>query len=340
MLAGLIRLVPGFAAIALLAGSACGGKRTEEVVKIDGSSTVYPITEAIAEELGKVAPEIRLTVGVSGTGGGFKRYCSGDTDISNASRPIKPSEVELCAKNQVEWIELPIAFDGIVIVVNPKNDWAHDITVAELKRLWEPAAQKTITRWNQVRASWPDRAINLYGAGTDSGTFDYFTEAICGKEKSSRGDYTASEDDNVLVQGIASNELALGYFGFAYWRENQGKLRALPVDDEKPDNGAGLIVASPQTIADGTYQPLSRPLFIYVSKRSLERPGVSRLVSFYLAEAARLVPEVGYVPLPPTAYTLAQARADKRVTGSLFGGHGSQVGVSIEQLLAREADSP
>ncbi len=324
------------AALAAACGSK-GGARGGAVVRVDGSSTVYPISEAVAEALRPVAPELDVTIAVSGTGGGFKRFCAGETDVTNASRPIKKTEIELCAKNGVEWIELPVAYDGIAITVNPKNSWANDITAAELKLLWAPEAQGKVMKWSEVRAGWPDREIHLYGAGTDSGTYDYFTEAITGKEDASRGDFTASEDDNVLVQGISTDEGALGFFGFAYWSENQAKLKALPVDDGKPDNGAGPVAPSPASIADGTYQPLSRPLFIYVARKSIERAEVKRFIDFYLEQAPKLVGEVGYVPLPGRAYPLAKARVDARTTGSLFAGGGSQVGVSIENLLERSA---
>jgi phosphate transport system substrate-binding protein len=313
-----------------------GCKKQAALVKVDGSSTVFPITEAVAEEFQKKAGNVRVTVGISGTGGGFQKFCRGETDISDASRPIKPAEVEACNKSGVEYVEVPVAYDGIAIVVNPKNTWAHHVTVEELRILWQPEAQGRVTRWSQIRSSWPDREIHLFGPGVDSGTYDYFTEAIVKKEHSSRGDFTSSEDDNVLVQGIASDELALGFFGLAYYEENQARLKVVPVEDGKDDNGAGPIVPSVKTVGDGTYQPLSRPIFIYVSKRAVERPEVASFVRFYLESAARLVREVGYIPLPDRAYELGRQRVDARRTGSLFGGKGSQVGVSIEALLERE----
>ncbi|MCC6525423.1 MAG: PstS family phosphate ABC transporter substrate-binding protein, partial [Polyangiaceae bacterium] len=242
---------------------------------------------------------------------------------------------EACAQKGVEYVELPIAYDGIAIVVHPKNDWAKSLTVAELKRLWEPEAQKKVMRWSDVRAGFPDKEIHLFGAGVDSGTYDYFTEAVVGKEHASRGDYTASEDDNVLVQGIAGDESALGFFGLAYYLENEARLGLVAIDDGKPDNGAGPMAPSVDTVRNGTYQPLSRPLFVYVAKKALARPEVAAFVKFMLAEAPKLVAEVGYVPLPERAYPLAQARADAGKTGSLFAG-GSQVGVSIEALLGKE----
>jgi phosphate transport system substrate-binding protein len=307
----------------------------DAIVKIDGSSTVFPISEAVAEEFQK-KEAAKVTVGISGTGGGFKKFCSGETDISDASRPIKPTEVELCAKNKIEYIELPIAYDGLAIVVNPKNTWATDITADELKKLWEPEAQGKVMKWNQVRQSWPDKEIHLFGAGVDSGTYDYFTEAIVKKEHSSRGDFTSSEDDNVLVQGVSRDELSLGFFGFAYYHENKDKLKVVPVNDGKPENGEGAIAPSVETVRNGTYQPLSRPIFIYVSKAALERREVSSFTSFYLDQAPKLVAQVSYIPLPENAYRLGAERVTSRRTGSLFGGKGSQVGVSIEQLLQKE----
>ena len=328
-----------FAIGLMVAGSSmgAGSKRAglKGYVRLDGSSTVYLISEAVAEEFQKEYPDVRVTVGISGTGGGFKKFGNGETDVSDASRPIKPSEVELCAKNGIEYVELPIAYDGIAVVVNPRNTWVDHMTVAELKKLWSPEAQAKVTRWSQVRQGWPDREIHLFGPGVDSGTYDYFTEAIVGKEHSSRGDFTSSEDDNVLVQGIATDELALGFFGCAYYEENRGKLRAVAIDDEK--SGRGPVLPSPKTITDGTYQPLSRPLFIYVNKKSLDRPEVAAFVEFYLKNAARLAREVGYVALPDRAYELARLRLQRRITGSVFGGAGSQVGVKIEEVLAREA---
>ncbi len=306
-------------------------------VKIDGSSTVYPITEAVAEEFqGTERGKTRVTVGISGTGGGFKKLCNGETDIADASRPIKPSEVELCKKKGIEYIELPVAYDGLAIMVNPKNNWVDHITVKELKKLWEPAAQKKITKWNQIRPNWPDKEIHLYGAGVDSGTYDYFTEAIVGQEHASRGDYTSSEDDNVLVQGIATDVLALGFTGVAYYEHNKESLKLVPVDDENASNGKGPVLPAYENVVKGFYQPLSRPLFIYVNKKSSERPEVKRFVEFYVKNAAQLTKEVGYIALPDRAYELALKRFTGRKTGSVFGGQGSQVGVKIEELLQKE----
>jgi phosphate transport system substrate-binding protein len=312
-------------------------KRGEPViVRIDGSSTVYPITEAIVEEYQRTNREARVAVGISGTGGGFKRLCAGDIDACDASRPIKPTEIDLCSRNGVAYVELPVAYDGIVVVVNPKNTWATSLTTAELARLWAPEAQGRVTRWNQVRADFPDREIHLFGAGVDSGTYDHFTEAIVGRQHASRGDYTSSEDDNVLVQGVAGDELALGFFGYVYYAENRTKLRALAIDDGRPENGDGPIAPSPETVRSGTYQPLARPVFVYVARRALDRQEVASFARAYLDLVPRMASEVGYVPLPVRAYTLDAERLAGRRTGTLFGAQGSAVGISIDALLARE----
>jgi phosphate transport system substrate-binding protein len=303
---------------------------TASIVAIDGSSTVFPITEAVAEEFQKANPA-KVTIGVSGTGGGFKKLCQGETALSGASRPIKPSEVELCKKAGIDYIELPIAYDGIAIVVHAKNDWADRMTVDELRQLWRPEAQNQIRRWSQIRTGWPDREIHLFGAGVDSGTYDYFTEAIVAMEHSSRGDFTSSEDDNVLVQGISSDPLALGFFGYAYYAENADRLKLVAVD---AGNGGGPLTPSPETIAKGTYRPLSRPLFVYVSRKAADRPEVRAFIEFFVSHAHDLVADVGYVPLPERAYQLVAARFAARVTGSVFAGEGSKVGVTVEELLA------
>lgn len=315
----------------------CAKPYAAPVIKIDGSSTVYPITEAVVEEFQKIEKgRAKVTVGISGTGGGFKKFCNGETDISDASRPIKPTEVELCKKNGIEYIEIPVAYDGLAVMVNPKNNWVDYMTVKELKKIWEPAAQGKVTKWNQIRPNWPEKEIHLFGPGVDSGTFDYFTEAIVGKGGASRGDYTASEDDNVLVQGIATDLLALGFFGVAYYEHNKDRLKIVPIDDENDVNGKGPILPEYENVVEGTYQPLARPIFIYVSKRSADRPEVKRFVEFYMKEGARLSKEVGYIALPERAYPLALKRFERRVVGSVFGGYGAQVGVKIEDLLQRE----
>lgn len=314
-----------------------GGAATSgpTLVTLDGSSTVFPISEAVAEEFQKADKSVRVTVGISGTGGGFQKFCRAEIDISDASRPISATEIEACQKSGVEYIELPVAYDGIAMAVNPKNTWADAITVAELKTLWAPDAQGKVTKWSQVRQGWPDREIHLFGAGVDSGTYDYFTEAVNGKAKASRGDFTSSEDDNVLVQGIANDELALGFVPFAYFEANLGKLKLVPVDDGKAENGAGAITPSAETIKNGTYQPLSRPVFIYVSAKAAARPEVQKFVEFYLKNAESLVREVNYVPLGQNIYSIVTDRYAKKIIGSAFAGKNT-VGVTIDQLLAAE----
>jgi phosphate transport system substrate-binding protein len=304
------------------------GQRT---IKIDGSSTVYPVTEAVAEEFQKANKGIQVTVGVSGTGGGFKKFCRGETDISNASRPISKSEMQDCATQGIKYMELPVAYDALTVVVNPQNTWVKSLTVAELKKMWEPGAQGKINNWSQIRSGFPNAPLKLFGPGTASGTFDYFTEAIVGKSKSSRGDYTASEDDNVLVQGVTRDKNAIGYFGYAYYEENKGKLKAVPID-----GGKGAILPSPQAVQNGTYRPLSRPLFIYVSAKSADKPEVKQFVEFYLKNGAKLAREVKYVALPAVAYTTAMGHFTKRRVGTIFGGE-EAVGLTIEELLKREA---
>lgn len=310
----------------------CAAAQARDIVLIDGSSTVFPITEAVAEEFQKAEKgKTMVTVGISGTGGGFKKFCRGETDISNASRPIKDSEKEECAKNGIQYIELPAALDALTVVINPKNTWVDHLTVEELKKMWEPDAQGKITSWKQIRDSFPDQPLKLFGPGTDSGTYDYFVEAIVGG-KSTRGDFTASEDDNVLVQGVASDVNALGFFGLAYYEENQGKLKAAPISWK----GGKPVAPSVENAKNATYQPLSRPIFIYVNKKSVEaKPYVARFVEFYMDKkhTAALVKEVGYVPLPEKAYDLALEKFQNRVIGTVF--HGAEVGVGIEELMAR-----
>jgi phosphate transport system substrate-binding protein len=312
-----------------------GGSGVSGTIRVDGSSTVFPISEAVAEEFKAAHPQVEISVGVSGTGGGFQKFCRGETDISDASRPIRAAEIDACQKAGIEFIELPVAYDGLAIAVNPRNTWAASITTAELKTLWEPGAQGKVLRWSQVRQGWPDREVHLFGAGVDSGTFDYFTEAINGKEKASRGDFTSSEDDNVLVQGIRGDELALGFLPLAYVEQNKDALKLVPVDDGKADNGAGPITPSAETVRNGTYQPLSRPLFIYVARQAAERPEIQRFVEAYFANPS-LLREVGYVELTPQIYDLAKAHFAERRTGTAFGSGGSQVGMTLEDLLARE----
>ncbi len=295
----------------------------------DGSSTVGPVTQAVAEEFRGQFPDVRVPVGISGSGAGFKKFCIGETDISNASRPIKASEIETCAANGIDFIEVPVAFDGLAVLVNPTNDFVDCLTVDELKTLWEPAAENTITSWAQVRDGFPNEPIIMYGPGVDSGTYDYFTDAIVGEEGASRGDFTPSEDDNVLVQGISGDAAATGFFGLAYYTANQDLLKLVSVD-----GGDGCVVPTEETVNTGTYQPLSRPLFIYISAPAAERPEVQIFVEFYLRNAGTLAGDVGYVSLPPNIYDLALNRFNKRVTGSIFGGEGAKIGVSLEDLLS------
>jgi phosphate transport system substrate-binding protein len=328
----------------ILSAAACrGGGSSEQpsgasgpqLIVVDGSSTVFPITEAVAEEFQKANPGTRVTVGTSGTGGGFQKFCRDEIDIADASRPVKPSEAEACGKAAVQFIELPVAYDGLAVVVNPKNTWATSMTVAELKTLWEPAAQGKVTRWSQIRPSWPDREIHLFGAGVDSGTFDYFTEAIVGKEAQSRGDFTSSEDDNVIVQGVSNDELALGYFGYAYYEENKDKLKLVAVDDGDETNGKGPIAPSPETVKNGTYRPLSRPVFIYPKLKALDRPEVKNFIDFYLSNGIPLIREVGYIPLSDQEYELVRSRFTARKPGSMFHGTDSHSQTTLERRLAQ-----
>ena len=316
-----------FLSISRQGGKKEAGEGLSGAVHVDGSSTVFPITEAVAEEFQKRHRGVRVTVGISGTGGGFKKFCVGETDINDASRPIKSKEIAKAAENGIEFIELPVAFDGVSVVVNPKNHFVDFLTIEELRKIWQPGS--TVRKWNEVRPGWPNRPITLYGPGTDSGTFDYFTEAVNGKAQACRPDFTASEDDNVLVQGIAGDENALGFFGYAYYVENRARLKIVPIDA-----GHGPVAPSADTINNGTY-PLSRPLFIYVSRKAAERPEVSAFVRFYIENAEALVKEVGYVPLPQKVYQLALERFERRTTGSAFSGK-KTVGVSLEDLLNAE----
>lgn len=304
----------------------------DKQVRIDGSSTVYPITEAVAEEYQKIRKDVKVTVGISGTGGGFKKFCRGETDISDASRPILKKEIDACKEKNIEYIELPVAYDGLAVLVNTKNNWVNSLTVADLKKMWEPASQGKVMTWKDVRPEWPEAKLKLFGPGADSGTFDYFTEAINGKSKASRGDFTASEDDNVLVQGIAGDKNALGYFGLAYYEENKGKLKIVPIINSATNKE---ITPSLQTVMDGTYTPLSRPLFIYVNKEALNKSEVKEFVDFYLKHAPKLTAQVKYVPLPANAYKLATERIARKKTGSMFGGKES-VGMKIVELMRLE----
>ena len=323
-----------FAIPALFAGGLLAAASAHaDIVKIDGSSTVYPISEAVAEEFQKMKRgAIKVTVGISGTGGGFKKFCRGETDISDASRPISAKEMKACAEAGIKYVELPVAFDALTVVIHPKNTWLSEIKVEELKKMWEPGAQAKVTHWNQINPAWPNAPLKLFGPGADSGTFDYFTDAINGKEKASRGDFTASEDDNVLVQGVSRDVNAIGYFGLAYYVENKDKLKAVPIVNKGTTRG---VSPSLETVMDGTYQPLARPIFIYVSDKALAKPEVREFIEYYIKHAPQLVKEVGYVPLSNEHYRQAARNFASKKLGTGFGGK-SEVGVKVEELLARE----
>ncbi len=319
--------------LSTLVFTGCGGKDVDSnrqagtltgSIKIDGSSTVLPITSAVAEEFMKEHPKVRVTVGFKGTGGGFKRFCIQETDINDASRPIKEKEKKLADENKIEYIECPVGFDGISILVNPKNTFIDYLTVEELRKIWQPGS--TVQKWSDVRKSFPAKKIKLYGPGAASGTFDYFTKAINGEEGASRKDYTASEDDNTLVTGIAGDENALGYFGFAYYVENKDKLKLVPVKA-----GDASISPSLETIKSGAYKPLSRPVFIYINKAATERKEVDTLVTFYLNNASTLVAEAGYIPFSDTVYDMVKSRYKNRTTGSIF--NGAKKGATVAEIL-------
>jgi len=315
-------------AVALFLSSPASAATGEDLIKIDGSSTVYPITEAVAEEFGSTNPKTKVTVGISGSGGGFKKFCAGETDLSNASRPIKEKERKLCEKNGIQFVEIPVAYDALSVVIHPDNTWATVMTPAQLKKMWEPAAQGKITKWNQIDPSWPNKELKLYGPGVDSGTFDYFTEAINGQSQASRGDFTSSEDDNVLVQGVVNDEGALGFFGLAYYIENKGRLKAVKVD-----NGNGPVAPNAENVENGTYEPLSRPLFVYVSKKALARPAVKNFMAFYLKNGPVLANEVGYVQLPRNIQSLVTARFNNATTGTMYSE--TTKGMGLADLLKR-----
>ncbi|MEK2690493.1 PstS family phosphate ABC transporter substrate-binding protein [Bdellovibrio sp. GT3] len=308
------------------------------VIRIDGSSTVFPITEAMAEEYQTMKRgKVRVTVGISGTGGGFKKFCRGETDVQNASRPIQAAEIKKCEEKGVRFLELPIAFDATAIIVSPKNTWLKSITTDELKKMWEPTAQGKILLWSDVNPAWPKEKMKLFGAGSDSGTFDYFTEAIMGKSKSSRGDYTASEDDNTLVTGVANDLNALGYIPLAYAEENIAKLRIVPVvgGPKSPKKNEPIIPAR-KTVESGEYFPLSRPVFIYVNEKSLAKAEILEFTNFFLQNCPTIVPEVKYVALPAAAYKIGQDHVKARKVGTVFGGH-TEIGVKVEDLMKRES---
>ncbi|WP_413587421.1 PstS family phosphate ABC transporter substrate-binding protein [Bdellovibrio sp. HCB274] len=308
------------------------------VIRIDGSSTVFPITEAMAEEYQTMKRgKVRVTVGISGTGGGFKKFCRGETDVQNASRPIQAGEIQKCQEKGIRFLELPIAYDATAIVVSPKNTWLKAITTEELKKMWEPAAQGKILLWSDVNPAWPKEKLKLFGAGADSGTFDYFTEAVVGKAKSSRGDYTASEDDNTLVTGVANDINSIGYMPLAYAEENISKLRIVPVigGPKSPKKNEAVIPAR-STVESGEYFPLSRPVFIYVNEKSLAKAEIVEFTNFFLQKCPTIVPEVKYVPLPAAAYRIGQEHVKIKKVGTVFGGH-TEIGVKIEDLMKRES---
>lgn len=324
-----------FVIILGLIAAGCGGGQQDggmsSRISVDGSSTVFPITQAVVEEYMGAQQSIRVSVSVSGTGGGFEKFLRGETAVNNASRPISESEVQLAGKNGIEFIEIPVAYDGLAVVAHPDNDWADCLTTDELEMIWEP--NSSVDTWNDVRSEWPDEPISLYAPGTASGTYDYFTEALVGESGASRTDFTASEDDNVLVQGISGDEYSLGFFGLAYYENNRDRLQLISVDDGNPDNGEGCIAPSRETIEDGTYQPLARPLFIYVSANSAENPAVDDFVNYYLENVGSVVGDVGYFPLSQEASRLAQQRFENRITGTMLGAGVDPVGIDVEELL-------
>lgn len=307
-----------------------------KTIQIDGSSTVFPVSEAFAEEFQKQKKgAVRVTVGVSGTGGGFKKFCRGETDISNGSRPILRQEMDECAKNGITFIEMPIAFDALTVAVSPKNNFLECIKVSDLKKIWEPAAQGKVMNWSDVDPKWPNRKMSLFGAGADSGTFDYFTEAVNGKAKATRADFTASEDDNVLVQGIERDENSLGYIPYAYYEPHKTKMKAVGIDEGK---GKGCVKPSLEAVTAGTYNPLARPLFIYVSTKAAEKPEIKEYIEYIMTKGAPLVKEVKYLPLPDSAYATAYKHFKDGRKGTVFGGV-PEVGVSVEDLMKRDAKS-
>lgn len=319
--------VAAVAALALTAGSALGQQAF--TIQIDGSSTVFPLAEAVAEGFQQqTSGRVRVTVGESGTGGGFRKFCRGETHISNASRPISASEMASCRAAGIQYVEIPVAFDALTVVVHPSSP-LRSITVDQLRQIWRPEAQGQVTNWRQVNPQWPDMPLALFGPGSASGTFDYFTEAVNGRSRASRTDYTPSEDDNVIVQGVASNTGGMGYFGLAYYEENRSRLRALAVD-----NGAGPVEPSVANAANGSYAPLSRPMFIYVNAAALRRPQVQQFVQYFVNNGARLSAQVGYIPLPANAYQVYLQRAQARTQGTAFGGR-QAIGITIEELLSR-----
>ncbi len=321
----------GFASVVLAAEQTTPTptKALEGKVIVDGSSTVFPVSEAVAEEFTKVNPKVKAAVAMSGTGGGFKKFCKGELDLTGASRPIEESEIEACKSGKIDFIELAIAYDGIALVVPKSNTWLKDLTVEELKKIWDAGSK--ISNWKDVRPGFPDLKLTLFGPGHDSGTFDYFTKAINGKEKSSRADFTASEDDNVLVKGVSGEKGALGYFGFAYYIENKEKLNVIPIKT----GTSAAVTPTHKTIADGTYRPLSRPIFIYASLKALDRPEVLAFTKFYLEKTPTLSEQVGYVSLGSKIMGIVEKRLNSRVTGSIYTLAGKGSNDTLETLLAK-----
>lgn len=331
----------GLAIISVLLMTAMGcdsensGDRANRI-SIDGSNTVFPLTGALSEEY-QALSGANITIAVSGTGGGFQKFCRNETDITGASRPIRDVEIELCAENGIEFIEIPIAYDGLTVAVHPDNDWAESMTVAELKKLWEPEAQGEITQWNHIRDEWPEEPIRLFGNSTDNGTYDYFTHAIVGQQHTSRGDYTASVDSNILIQGISGNPNALGFFSYAYYYENQDAVKSVGI---KLDEDAEAIHPNYETIKEGSYQPLARPMFFYFNAEAAQRPEIRGFVEFIVNDGGPLVEEVGYVPLPETTYALGLDRFQSNTMGTVFEHiDGAEVGLTAEDLLRQAEDA-
>lgn len=334
------RLLPVLALLVLLTG--CSGvvsppegdaslSHLSGRIIMDGSSTVYPVAQAMAEEFGYLATNVQIPVGISGTGGGFSKLCDGQTDLANASRPVKTIEQDRCAENNIDFIEVPVAYDGLSVLVNPENDWVDCLTVDQLRRIWEPAAERTVTSWRDVDPAFPDLPLTLYGPGTDSGTFEYFTEVITGEAGYSRGDFTGSEDDNILIQGVAGDRSALGFFGFAYYMENQDRLKLLAVD-----NGEGCVLPTEETIADGSYQPLSRPIFMYLDAETASGDAAQEFMRFILEQGAPIVTDVGYIPLPEDVTAILVNRVLEGRTGSVFTNREAGAGVQLDDLLFDE----
>lgn len=305
-------------------GGGGGGANLSGTIAVDGSSTVFPISQALAEMFMDENSGVKVTVNLSGTGAGFKKLIANEIDIAGASRPVESEEFEKLKANKIEFVEVPVAFDGLTVVVNPKNTWVDHLTVAELKKIWESGS--TVKTWKDIRPTWPDKPIKLFGPGTDSGTFDYFTEAICGKKGNSRADYTASEDDNQLVQGVAGEEFGLGYFGFAYYEQSMDKLKVVPID-----GGSGPVTPSKESIMDGTYQPLSRPLFLYVKRAAIDRTEVSALLDFFFADPAKVVEAAKYIPFNPAEYDTVKKFVKEHSLGTRF--MGSESGTHISEIL-------